>query len=205
MKKQVIFKEVNQHQLSLFPERLDTYIPENHIVRLVNKVVDGLNISSILQSYKGGGTSSYHPRMLLKVLIYGYLNNIYSSRKIAKALSENIHFMWLSGKQFPDFRTINDFRGKRLKNEIKRIFVEVVLMLSELGLVSLKLAYTDGTKMESVSNRYRFVWRKNVERYKGNLEKKIKQILEEIDAQIIQDNKTENNETFPNEKLSSNK
>ena len=75
-------------------------------VRVVNSVVDALDISCLLWAYKGGGTSSYHPRMMLKVLFYAYLNNIYSCRKIEKALQENIHFMWLSGNSTPDFRTI---------------------------------------------------------------------------------------------------
>ncbi len=99
-----VFKEYSDQPV-LFPENLSDYIPENHIVRLVSQVVDNLNIDSILSTYKGGGTSSYHPRMLLKVLFYAYLNNIFSVRRIEKALYENIYFMWLSGKQYPDFRT----------------------------------------------------------------------------------------------------
>ena len=90
----------------LLPPSLDEMIEENHPVFIVDQVIDKLDISPILEKYKGGGTSSYHPRMLLKVLIYAYINNIYSSRKIEAALKENIHFMWLSGMSYPDHNTI---------------------------------------------------------------------------------------------------
>ena len=118
----IVFKELTSNQNVLFPVSLSEKIAPNHPVRVVNSVVDALDISCLLWAYKGGGTSSYHPRMMLKVLFYAYLNNIYSCRKIEKALQENIHFMWLSGNSTPDFRTINDFRGKRLKEHIKSLF-----------------------------------------------------------------------------------
>jgi transposase len=100
---QPIFKQYNQGQIELFPQRLDEYIGENDPVRLVSQVVDALDITNIIKSYKGGGTSSFCPRMMIKVLFYAYMRNIYSCRKIETALLENVHFMWLSGKQFPDF------------------------------------------------------------------------------------------------------
>jgi transposase len=194
---QPVFKEYSQGQGVLFPERLDDYIPESHVVRLVSTVVDKLDISSILSTYKGGGTSSYHPRMLLKVLFYAYLNNIFSSRKIEKALNENIYFMWLSGRQFPDFRTINNFRSSKLKNRIQEIFSSIVIMLAELGAVDIsKVSFTDGTKIEANANRYTFVWRGSINYHKENLEKKLKKILNEINAQIKHDSEEENNDMF---------
>ena len=103
----VQFKSLPSNSPSLFPENIFDKIPFNHPVRLVNQVVDRLDIEDIITKYKGGGTTSYHPRMLIKVLFYAYLTNIYSCRKIEKALQENIHFMWLSGNSTPDYRTIN--------------------------------------------------------------------------------------------------
>lgn len=119
MKNNIRFKALPSNSPGLFPEDIFGRIPSGHPVRLVNHVVDGLDLSHIISQYKGGGTSSYHPRMLVKVLFYSYLSNIYSCRKIEKALQENIHFMWLSGNSTPDFRTINYFRGKRLKGHIQ--------------------------------------------------------------------------------------
>ena len=147
----IVFKELTSNQNVLFPVSLSEKIAPNHPVRVVNSVVDALDIGCLLRAYKGGGTSSYHPRMMLKVLFYAYLNNIYSCRKIEKALQENIYFMWLSGNSTPDFRTINDFRGKRLKEHIKSLFSAIVLLLQESGYVSLDVQYIDGTKVESAS------------------------------------------------------
>lgn len=96
--------------------------------------------------------------MLLKVLIYGYLSNIYSSRKLEQALKENIHFMWLSGMNRPDHNTINRFRSERLKGKLKSLFTQIVLLLEKEGIVSLTTTFVDGTKIEANANRYTFVW-----------------------------------------------
>src|SRR5690606_13458647 len=117
---------------------------------------DRLDIDHIIGQYKGGGTTSFHPRMMIKVLFYAYLSNIYSCRRIEKSLQENIYFMWLSGHSKPDYRTINYFRGKRLKGHIQSLFADVVRMLHELEYVSLKVQYIDGTKIESAAGRYTF-------------------------------------------------
>ena len=186
--KKPVFKSSFQGQISLFPARLDQNIAEDSPVRLIDQIVDKLDISKIERTYFGGGTSAYHPRMMLKVLFYAYMNNIYSCRKIGKQLLENIHYMWLSGNQTPDFRTINNFRSLHLKGTINQLFTQVVLMLVEMGYISLQTVYIDGTKMESRANRYTFVWRKTVEKNKAKLEEKIRKILEMIDEGIAQDN-----------------
>jgi transposase len=188
--KNMAFKDYPQGQSELFPSRLDEYIPESAPVRLVSKIVDQLDISDIISSYKAGGCKGYHPRMMIKVLFYSYLNNTYSCRKMEAALSESIHYMWLSGKQFPKHSCINDFRSQRLKNHINSLFTQVVYMLVELGYISLEVQYIDGTKIESSANRYTFVWRKSVERYKANLEKKVNCILSQIEQGIQDDAKT---------------
>jgi len=168
--------------------RLDAYIPEHSPVRLVNKIVDELDISTITGSYKAGGCTGYHPRMMIKVLFYSYLTNIYSCRKMEAMLTDSVNYMWLSGKQFPKHSCINDFRSKRLKGEIHSLFTQVVLMLVEMGYVSLEVQYIDGTKMESAANRYTFVWRKSVERNKEKLQKKISSVLAQIEEGIQEDN-----------------
>lgn len=160
----------------LLPPSLEEKIAEHHPVRIVNQVIDHINITALEKQYVGGGASSYHPKMLLKVTVYAYLTNIYSSRKIEESLQQNIHFMWLSGMNEPDHNTINRFRGDRLKDVLKPIFVQVVQLLSEAGLMSLKEIYTDGTKIEANANRYTFVWGKSI---KTNKEK-MKQQLDEL-------------------------
>jgi len=193
----VIFKNQTGNSPELFPINIFDKIAENHPVRLVDMVVNSLDISDVLKKYKGGGTSAYHPRMMIKVLFYSYLSNTYSCRKIAKALTENIHFMFISGNSTPDFRTINDFRGKILKDSIKTLFAEVVKMFVEMGYISLDVQYIDGTKIEAKSNKYTFVWRGSVEKYKEKLEVKINSILSDIENSIASDNQEINKEELP--------
>lgn len=181
------FKALSSNQCVLFPSNLLDRIPKNHPVLIVNQVVDELNLEKLLSSYHKRGASSYHPRMLLKVLFYAYLCNIYSCRKIAKALEENIYFMWLSGNSTPDFRTINRFRGEGLKEDIKELFTQIVLLLQEAGYLTLDVQYIDGTKLESASNKYTFVWRGSVQKYKAKLEDKIRSVLSLVDSHIEQD------------------
>jgi len=178
------FKQLPGEQLSLFPENIYDKIPPNHPVRLIDKIVDKLDISFVLPTYRGGGNSAYPPRIMLKILFFAYFNNIYSSRKIEKALHENIYFMWIARHATPNFRTINNFRSKRLKGHIDKLFAEVVKMLNQMGYVSLKKQYVDGTVIEAAANRYTFVWRRSVEKNKAKLEEKIQAVLDEIHQQM---------------------
>ena len=183
-----IFKDYSQGQVVLFPASLDEKVPLDSPARLVNQIVDNLEISKVIDTYKGGGTSAYHPRMMLKVVIFGYLNNTYSCRKIENALKDRVSFMWLSGNQTPDHNTINRFRSSHLKDTIHALFTQVICMLVDMGYLSLDVIYTDGTKIESRANRYTFVWRKSVEKNKAKLEEKIRKVLELVEEGIAQDN-----------------
>ena len=176
MSKKVVFKRYDQRQQMLLPPSYDDLVPKNHPVRVVNELVERLDISGLERTYKGGGASSYHPRMLLKVVLYAYLRNMYSSRKIEEALQENVHFIWLAGGAKPDHNTINDFRGKRLKGELKKIFGQVVMLLSEQGAVSLKEVILDGTKIEANANRYTFVWGRAVKTSRERIERQLKEL-----------------------------
>lgn len=142
-----VFISYDSRQVELFPRSLDSLLDKNHPARVISDVVDGLDLTKIFATYVGGGRSSYHPKMMLKVIFYAYLNNIYSCRDIAKALKENVAFMWLSGKQYPDFRTINLFRTERIGESIENIFKEVVQMLMLQNFISLSVQYVDGTKI----------------------------------------------------------
>lgn len=188
---QVVFKPYEQDQMWLLPPSLGELIPENHIVRLVSSAIDGMDMSKLLKAYEGGGASNYHPKMLLKALIYGYIEKLYSSRGIEKALKENICFMWLCGMQQPDHNTINRFRKGQLKNTVKDVFAQVLLLLLEQGFVRLDDYFVDGTKLESVANRYTFVWAKNVARYKAGLLEKIAVLVEQIEQANEEDLKLE--------------
>ncbi len=172
----VAFKRYQQHQQMLLPPSLDELIAADHPVRVVSQVLDKIDLEPLLKKYTGGGASSFHPRMLLKVLVYAYINNIYSSRKIEAALKENIHFMWLSGMNTPDHNTINRFRSERLKDILRQVFTQVVLLLSEQGVLNIKELYTDGTKIEANANRYTFVWGKAIKTSKERIKKQLDEL-----------------------------
>jgi transposase/Asp-tRNA(Asn)/Glu-tRNA(Gln) amidotransferase C subunit len=193
----LVFKEYNQSQLELIPKSADELIPQNHLVRIVDNTINQMNLEPILKQYKyGGGASRYAPLMMLKVFVYAYSVGIFSSRKIAKALRENIHFMWLSGRQTPDFRTINKFRNTKLKPVMNEVFISSVKLLSEAGHVKMKNYFLDGTKIESKAGRYTFVWKGAVDTFEKKMDKKIREYLKE--AERIAD---EENEIYGNEDL----
>ena len=171
-----VFRPYHQHQMMLLPASLDDMVAGNHPVRTISQVIDGLNIDPLLAKYKGGGSASYHPRMLLKVLVYAYTTNVYSSRKIEEACQQNIHFLWLSGMQKPDHHTINRFRSERLKHVFRQVFTQVVHLLAAEGILSLKEIYVDGTKIEANANRYTFVWGNAIKTNKEKMAVQLKEL-----------------------------
>ncbi len=184
------FRRYTPNQLVLFPHRIDEDIAQNDPVRVVNTIVDSLTLDNFKKLYKKTGRCPYHPQMMLKVILYAYMNNIYSCRKIEKLLLRDIHYIWLSGSQKPDFITINRFRN-RVKEEINHVFTQLILILSQKGFISLDVDYIDGTKIESKANKYTFVWRKRVEKNRLKLMNKIQVLLEQVDETIAQDNARE--------------
>ena len=185
------FRPYNPKQNLLFPQRLDEDIAENDPVRVVDAVIDGLRLDNFKKLYKEQGRCPYHPKMMLKVIIYGYMNNLYSSRKIEATLKRDIHFIWLAGYEKPDHNTINRFRN-RVKDEINAVFTQLVLVLLEKGFIRLDVEYIDGTKIESKANKYTFVWRKSTETNRAKLLEKIGVLLTQIDDCIAQENTDEN-------------
>ena len=181
------FRPYTTKQILLFPQRIDENIAEDDPVRLVNGLIDQLDLTSFRKLYKEYGRSPFHPRMMLKAVIYGYMNNVYSCRKIEERLVRDVHFIWLAGYEHPDYITINRFRN-RVKKEINAVFTQVVLLLAERGFVSLDVEYIDGTKIESKANKYTFVWRRTVEKNRAKLLEKIRVLLLQIDDVIAQDN-----------------
>jgi transposase len=184
----------------LFPQRIDKDIAEEDPVRLVSGIVESLDLSSFRKLYKERGRSPYDPKMLLKVIIYAYMNNIYSCRKIERSLKRDVHFIWLAGYEQPDFITINRFRN-RVKHEINNVFTQLVLLLNAKGLVTLDVEYIDGTKIESKANKYTFVWRKTVEKNRAKLLEKIRVLLSQVDDAIAQDKAAEETVSFTPETL----
>ena len=160
-----MFKEYNQNQLQLLPPDLSDLVSKDHIARLINHSVDKIDLSFIENQYSENGQKAYDPRMLLKVLVYGYVSGTRSSRKLSDRLKEDIVFMWLSGRQEPDFRTISDFRKDKLK-DFKKIFEQVLDTCFALGLVRVGKVSIDGTKILASASRNKAIYRKHLAKRK---------------------------------------
>lgn len=176
----VRFKKHLQHQLLLLPPDISSMIPDNHVVRIVDSIIDEIELSPLFNTYKGGGTSSYSPRMMLKVITYAYIGQVYTTRLIEKALRENIFFMWISGMSTPDHGTIHNFKA-RLKESVDNVFASVVEVMIKSGYVKSENIFVDGTKIEANAGRYTYVWRKNVERHETVIKEKVKNLLTHIE------------------------
>lgn len=174
----VTFKSYCPNQSYLIPPSWDEKIPENHPVRVVNQIIDSLDLNLLYSSYEGGGCSSYDPKMLLKGLVYSYMLNTYSSRRIEDSIKSNIYLIWLCGGNEPDHNTINRFRSSKLEAYLKDIFKQIVMLLASEGILSLKSIYVDGTKIEANANRYSFVWSKSIKNNKENIAKQIDRLWE---------------------------
>ena len=179
---QVRFKAYDQSQVIQVPIDVSSLIPSGHLVRIVDKAVEGLDMSVLEHYYCGGGCSAFHPKMLIKVWIYGYCERVYTSRRLCKAMRENVNFIWLSGNQHPCFKTLSEFRGERMQAMIDLVFKQVLLLFVESGYIDIGDLYVDGSKWEANANRYKRVWRANTERYKLSVLERIELLLEEIKA-----------------------
>lgn len=175
------FQPYLQGQQLLVPPSWEELIGENELVRMVDKVVREMDLSSVEESFVGGGRPAYDPEMMLKVLIFAYSRGVYSNRRIAQQLRENIQFKWLAAGQEPDFRTIGRYRSEYFREHLERIFAEVVLMLISSGHIRGHDYFLDGTTIEANAGKYSYVWRKNVQRHKARVEQRAKELFAEID------------------------
>lgn len=180
----VVFKPYNQNQLSL-PIDLESLIPPNHMVRVINEAINQMKLEPLFAKYPGGGRSSFHPVMMTKLITYAYADKNFSSRRIEKAARENIMYMWLCGGNAPDFKTINTFRSERMKDIILDVFSEVVELLIKQKYIKLENYFLDGTKIEANANKYSWVWGKSTKRYKEKLREKCRELF--AAAELIND------------------
>src|SRR3989338_8742420 len=167
-----MFKDYQQNQGQLLPKSLSDSISPDHPARLINQIIDEMDLSFIENTYSSLGQRAYHPKMLFKVLVYAYTIGLRSSRKISDRLNEDVVFMWLSGRQTPDFRTIADFRKDKLA-DVKKAFVEVLGLCRQLGMVRIGKVAIDGTKFRSDSNGNKMQYRKTLNKRKESIEEQV--------------------------------
>lgn len=173
-----IFREYLQEQHFLLPPSLDEFVPDDHEVRIVSEVVDRINLSALMNKYEGGGAPAFHPAMMLKVIIYAYSMGISSSRRIARALKTDTAFMFLSGLQCPDFRTICLFRSQHA-DVIPELFVEVVRLCAHLGMVGLGHVAIDGTKLRANASVRQSKDRSGLDKEIEHIKEQVKEMLKE--------------------------
>jgi transposase len=127
---------------------VDEWLPERHLARFVVEVIEKLDLSRMTRAYRGSGSASYHPAMLLALLVYGYATGAFSSRKIERATFDSIAFRFIAANDHPDHDTIATFRRRFLK-DIERLFVEVLMLAREMGMLKLGTVALDGTKIHA--------------------------------------------------------
>lgn len=173
------FKTYDNRQIQMIMD-IEALIPEDHAVRVVDEMVEAVPDELLFSHYKGGGRSSFHPKMMLKIILFAYSQKVYSCRGIEKLIEENIPAMWLAAMQKPDFRTINEFRGERMKVLMDELFEAMILKLIEEKYITIENYFLDGTKIEANANKYSFVWKKATAKFEAKLKEKIQETLQHI-------------------------
>jgi transposase len=172
----------SRSQSTLFPERIDDYVAEDSPVRVIDFFIDGLDISGL--GFKAEpadtGRPGYHPRTMLKIYVYGYLNQVHSSRRLEREAQRNVELMWLTGRLAPDFKTIADFR-KDNGEATRLVCREFVMLCRKLNLLTHTLIAIDGSKFKAVNNRDKNFTRAKMKRRLAEVEASIERYMGELD------------------------
>src|SRR5271163_3634154 len=147
------FRAIERETGFLLPPSLNEWLPEKHLARFVVEVIDGLDLSAMVGSYRGSGSASYHPALLLGLLIYGYATGVFSSRKLERATYDSVAFRFITANEHPDHDTIATFRRRFLK-DIEGLFVRVLELAGEMGMLKLGTVALDGTKIHANASRH---------------------------------------------------
>src|ERR1700678_1541828 len=147
------FRTIDRRTAFLLPPSVDEWLPERHLARFIVEAVDGLDLRRMSGAYRRSGSASYHPRMLLGLLVYGYATGVFSSRKLERATYDSVAFRFIAANDHPDHDTIATFR-RRFLGEIKTLFVEVLLLAREMGVLKMGTVALDGTKMHANASRH---------------------------------------------------
>ena len=173
------YRPYEPQQEMLLPASLQDWLPKGHLAYFINDTVDALELKAFYARYEGGGARNqpFHPSMMVKVLVYGYATGVFSSRKIERRLHEDLAFRMLGAGNFPKHRTIRDFRALHLK-ELSDLFVQVVKLAREMGLVKLGTVAIDGTKIQANASRHKAMSYERMQQAEVELKAQIDALLE---------------------------
>jgi transposase len=183
------FRPINRATDFLLPPSVDEWLPDRHLARFVVEVVDDLDLSAMVRSYRGSGSASYHPAMLLGLLIYGYATKVFSSRAIERATYDSVAFRYIAGNEHPDHDTIATFR-KRFLTEIEGLFVEVLKLAGAMGVLKLGTVALDGTKVHANASRHSALSYGHAKKLEKQLKREVRELLqraEQADAADLPD------------------
>jgi len=175
------FRQIDRDTGFLLPPSVDEWLPEKHLARFVVEVIDGLDLSAMSKSYRGSGSASYHPALLLGVLVYGYATGVFSSRKLERATYDSVAFRFIAANDHPDHDTIATFRRHFLK-EIEGLFVQVLVLAREMGMLKLGTVGLDGTKIHANASRHSAMSYEHAGKIEAQLKAEVAELLARAEA-----------------------
>ena len=175
------FRQVDRETGYLLPPSIDEWLPERHLARFVVEVIDGLDLRALSKSYRGSGSASYHPSMLLGLLVYGYATGVFTSRKLERATYDSVAFRFIAANDHPDHDTIAAFRRRFLK-EIEALFVAVLMMAREMGVLKLGTVGLDGTKIHANASRHSALSYEHASKIEAQLKAEVAALLAKAEA-----------------------
>jgi len=175
------FRPFDRETPYLLPPSLDEWLPQKHLARFVAEVIDGLDLSALSRSYRGTGSASYHPALLLGVLVYGYATGVFSSRKLERATYDSVAFRFIAANEHPDHDTIAAFR-RRFLPQIEASFVQVLLLAREMGLLKLGTVGLDGTKIHANASRHSALSYEHAGKLEAQLKAEVADLMAKAEA-----------------------
>src|SRR3954447_12584509 len=175
------FRPVDRDTGFLMPPSVDEWLPEKHLARFVVEVIANLDLRAMIGSYRGSGEASYHPAVLLGILVYGYATGVFSSRKLERATYDSVAFRFVAANQHPDHDTIAAFR-RRFLDEIKTLFVRVLQLAREIGVLKLGTIALDGTKIHANPSRHSALSYEHASKIEAQLQAEVADLLSKAEA-----------------------
>src|SRR5277367_791522 len=170
------FRTIDRKRGYLLPPSVDEWLPEKHLARFIVDVIDRLDLGRMSRDYRGTGSASYHPTVLLSILVYGYATGVFSSRKLERATYDSVAFRFIAGNEHPDHDTIAGFR-KRFLPQIQALFVDVLRLARTMGMLKLGTVVLDGTKVHANASRHSALSYGHARKIEKQLKKEVKQLL----------------------------
>jgi len=175
------FREVDRQTGFLLPPSVDEWLPGQHLARFVVEVVESLDLRAMTGEYRGSGSASYHPAVLLGILVYGYASGVFSSRKLERATYDSVAVRFVAANQHPDHDTIATFRRRFLK-QIEGLFVQVLLLAREMGMLKMGTVALDGTKVHANASRHSALSYEHAGKIEAQLKAEVSELMAKAEA-----------------------